>query len=155
MKEIEAVILDFNRTLFDPKKSKIEDEAIELLNLIKNKRWKSSLITIGNEAREEQISPIISFFDFIKIVPTKKRSDFGKLVRIMGVNCCKTLVIGDRVKKEIRFGKELGIRTIWLKKGKFSNELPNENEKPDWTFNSLTEITSFLKSNQLSEVITK
>ena len=38
-------------------------------------------------------------------------------------------VIGDRVKKEIRFGNVCGFKTIWLKRGKFASELPEVTRK--------------------------
>ncbi|MBU1111154.1 MAG: hypothetical protein KJ896_00105, partial [Nanoarchaeota archaeon] len=91
MKLIKALILDFNRTLFDPNRLKIGKDSYKLLQLAKEKGWKLALISIGNEDREQQIKPILNYFDFVRIVRKKSVKDFEYLVKIMGTNCSNTL----------------------------------------------------------------
>jgi ribonucleotide monophosphatase NagD (HAD superfamily) len=50
-------------------------------------------------------------------------------------------VIGDRVRGEIKIGKQNGFLTVWLRKGKYKNELPDEkNEIPDYEINNLVDL---------------
>ena len=57
------------------------------------------------------------------------------------VSTDETVVVGDRVKEEIKYANQLGLKTVWLRKGKFAGELPDSTEeKPDITITDLREL---------------
>lgn len=57
-----------------------------------------------------------------------------------------TFVIGDRVRSELEIGNKLGATTVWVKQGKFTDELPeNEDQKPDFIILSLSDALKFSK----------
>ncbi|QQS20436.1 HAD hydrolase-like protein [Candidatus Saccharibacteria bacterium] len=61
----------------------------------------------------------------------------------------QTVFIGDRVRSELAVGNVLGATTIWVKQGKFANELPElDSEKPTSTVASLTEVKNLLTKLQ-------
>ena len=148
-----AFIFDFNRTLFDPEQNRIEEDAFPLLELIRAKRYKLALLSVGGEEREEQIQPIASFFDAIVIVPDKSERCFLEIAQQLAVKPSTIIVVGDRIEREIVLGKKCGMKTIWLQRGQFSTERPkNEQEQPDYTFTCLSDITMFLKNMNLGGI---
>jgi len=148
-----AFIFDFNRTLFDPEENRIEEEAFPLLEFLKGKRCKLALLSVGDKSREEQIKPIFSFFDIIVIVQDKSERCFLDIAQQLAVKPSTIIVVGDRIAREIVLGKKCGMKTIWLQRGQFSTEIPqNDLEQPDYTFTCLSDITMFLKNRKLGGI---
>ena len=57
----------------------------------------------------------------------------------------QAVMIGDRIDNDILPAKRMGIRTVWIRQGfgQYWN-ITHEDEKPDLTVNSLTELCSLL-----------
>jgi len=55
-------------------------------------------------------------------------------------------VIGDRIDNEIKYGNELGLKTILCRRGKYSHLEPqDEYEKPDFIIKDLTELDGIIR----------
>ena len=138
-----AIIFDFNRTLYLPEIGKVPEESLALIDSFKEKGFKLALVSKVNLERERLIE-LYGFnekFDFIKLVKEKSLEDFEECVRALGVESKEIVVAGDQVKKELKFGKQLGMTTVWFKNGKFGDVMAeSEDEKPDFVVNKLTEI---------------
>lgn len=146
--ESKAVIFDYNRTVFNPESGTLNQGVSELLVQLRGKGFKLFLISKGNEDRGKQIEELGLYdsFDHITVVQEKSSNDFQGCLELCPPDT-RFYVVGDRVKKEIRLGRELGMKTIWYKQGKFSNELPEEeSEKPDYTISSFDEILKIIES---------
>ncbi|MFH1276524.1 MAG: HAD hydrolase-like protein [Candidatus Woesearchaeota archaeon] len=147
---MKAVILDFNRTLFDPEKKELVNGAKQLLNFFLVTGWKLGLISVNSPERESFIKQISFYFDSIKLVKDKSKETFIELLNEISADPKSTIVIGDRIKEEISFGNQLGMQTFWIKTGKFSKELAeNKSEIPNFIFRDLNELRSFLNNNEL------
>jgi FMN phosphatase YigB (HAD superfamily) len=58
-------------------------------------------------------------------------------------------VIGDRIDSEIRYGNELGLKTILLKKGKYKTLKAKDGfEVPNYEINEFVELSNILKCKQ-------
>lgn len=58
----------------------------------------------------------------------------------------KTVFIGDRVRSELEIGNKLGATTIWVKQGKFADELPEMRaQEPRFTVTSLSNLHKLCK----------
>ena len=142
------IIFDFNRTLFNPEENKLDEKAILVLTELKKRGHKLILVGKGGYERKKLISGlgIESFFDFIDIREEKSPEQFEQAIKKFIGNKQAIYSIGDRVKKEIKFSNQLGLNTIWLKKGKFENELPeNESEKPNYTITNILDVLEIIK----------
>ncbi len=54
-------------------------------------------------------------------------------------------VIGDRIDTEIRYGKELGMKTVWLRHGNHKERTPQQFwEVPDYEINEFSELREIL-----------
>lgn len=55
-------------------------------------------------------------------------------------------VVGDRVDSEIKYGKELGFKTVWLRHGNHAHQVPQEyGEIPDYELSVFSELSEILK----------
>jgi FMN phosphatase YigB (HAD superfamily) len=89
-------------------------------------------------------SEFIKFFKNVALVDQKSKTSMLQLVEAFPADA--TLVIGDSLRDEIKIGNELGYETIWLKKGKFSSEIPrSDEEKPRYIISELEEVLEILK----------
>jgi putative hydrolase of the HAD superfamily len=146
---IKCIIFDFNRTLYIPELQKIPEEAIKLLKDLRTSGLLLVLISIKEAQRDKLIDKytLSSFFSVIKFVEEKDIKLFGETLKFLGCQPNEVIVVGDRIKSEIKIANQLGIKTIWYRNGKFSNELPNEEmEFPTWTINNLFKVEEIIEN---------
>lgn len=145
---MKAVIIDFNRTIFNPEKQILNNGAVLMLDALKNKNFTLFLISRGNSKRFDLIRKLglFKYFQEILVVSEKKESDFRNIVTKFKIKPPKSFVIGDRVKKEILLGNRCGLQTIWFRNGKFANEIPRlTKEKPNYVIENLKEVIRIIK----------
>lgn len=141
---IDCVIFDWKRTLYDPDKKTLIDEALRLLEFINSCKIRMILIGKGGNDMLKEVKRLNVKKFFQDIVFAKGEKDpqvFAKYVS------GKTWVIGDRVRSEIEMGNRLGLTTIWIKQGKFASEQPeNKFQQPIYTVSSLLNCLRLISS---------
>ena len=145
---MKAAIFDFNRTLWED--GAYLNGALDLLQSLKKKGLKLAVISSVKEhevpEREQLIKPIEPLFHSINVVTGKSKEVFKSVAEDLGVSHSEVLVIGDKVNNEIKYGNQLGMKTIWLKRGKNAEELPITKEsQPHHTVNSIEQLRDLLK----------
>lgn len=147
---IKNIIIDFKRTIYDPENDVLLVGAYEGLNLLKQKGFYLRLVGKGTE---KEITTLLEkfklnqFFDEVCIDDDKEK--FFRKVE----SPSSWLVIGDRAWREILYGGQLGMKTMWLRNGKFSTEEPTEDQKsPDYIVSSWEEIIEIIKNLSTSQV---
>ena len=146
---IKCIIFDFNRTLYLPELQIIPGETLDLLRTLKKTGTLLALISIQEAGREDIVEKygLSSIFSVMKFVDKKDIDVFNEVLGSIGCSAEETIVIGDRIKSEIKTGNMLGIRTVWYKNGKFSGEFPtNKNETPTFTISRLNLILEILNN---------
>jgi FMN phosphatase YigB (HAD superfamily) len=142
------IILDYNRTLFNPDTNNLYEGVIELLETI-SKDNELSLVSkneLGRSDRLEKLG-IQHYFKNIAFVDKKSAELFTELT---GGNK-NALVIGDRVREEVAIGNSLGLTTIWVQQGKFAAEFPAQpSEQPTHTVKDIASLQQLLASLSLS-----
>ena len=150
MADIKGIIFDFNRTIYDPEAEKLTEGALDLLKRLKAADYKLALISGAGdgETREGLIKSlgIDQFFDYVEIVKTvKNETTFQAGCDYIGLKPEEIAVVGDRVRRGIRIGNNLGMLTIWYKQGKFATELPESDmDQPDYTITRLKEVLDYV-----------
>jgi putative hydrolase of the HAD superfamily len=152
MEKIKGVILDYNRTIYDPDRGKLMEGAKELLEYCKDKNIKLSLISRGYPTRDQEIEDLGIKDYFTKIIRILKEQDeqkaphhFQESVDAMGLVSSEVVAVGDRVAGEIKCANSLGMTTIWFKNGKYANTEPtNDDERPDKEVLQLKEVIGLL-----------
>jgi FMN phosphatase YigB (HAD superfamily) len=140
------IIIDFNRTIFDPDSNKIFDGVLEFLSKYQIK-YDLALIGKGEGERKDLLDSldILKYFKFVKIEPEKKPEFFLECLNHFKIEPKEAWSIGDRIKKEIVISKKLGIKTIWFRNGKFKDEIPaNKDEEPDYIIQTFKEIENII-----------
>jgi FMN phosphatase YigB (HAD superfamily) len=137
-----AIIFDFKRTIYDPDLGQLMPGTRSVLTSLKKKGYRLFLISHGSYPQTLiKNLGIASYFEEIVVTPDKSVEDFRKLVAKHRLDPKSSFVVGDRVKGEIKMGNQLGLISIWLKKGLFASEEPSERqEKPDFIISTLKDI---------------
>ena len=146
---IKAIIFDYYRTLYNPEEKEVSKETLQLLQRLKEKGLRLALISKKEQGREEEIkaSPFFSFFSFVCFCEEKKVTDLETACRVLKVSKEEAIVVGDRVKKEITVGNQAGIKTVWLKKGKFAEEVPTKDtDTPTYVITQLNEVEKVIEN---------
>lgn len=138
------VIIDFNRTLYDPESGLVIDGALELLKYLYTF---ADLYLVSRNEKERwqkfQDLGLEEYFKKIYFVEEKTQSLFEEIISETSKDHC--YVIGDRIQEEIVIGNILGINTIWFKSGKFREYTPyHQNEFPKSTVERLIEIKEII-----------
>lgn len=147
MKTKKIVIIDFKRTLYDPDKDKLIAGARRLLQFLKDKKILIYLIGKGDYNLKVKVKEleIASFFKEMIFNENKPASLYKDVLNKTGCQKNNCLVIGDRIKEEIKTCNLLGIKTIWFKNGKYASEKPtSKNEFPTFTVCKINEINQLI-----------
>lgn len=140
------IILDFNRTLYDPDSQKLFDGVTDFLKSYCGK-YVLALIGKGDEKRASLISDlgIEHYFSYIKLKEEKEEADFIECMNSLKSSNELAWSIGDRIKKEIFLSNKARIKTIWFKNGKFASEVPDKKEEePNFIITSFKEINNII-----------
>lgn len=137
------IIFDYNRTLYNPETQSLSSNAVVLLEILSQKH-KLYLVGRNEPERNNKLDElnIRKYFEQAQFVDRKTEELFRSIVTN---DKNVTFVIGDRIYEEITIGNKLGYKTIWVRQGKFCEEVPrNESENPLFTVHSLSEIEPIL-----------
>ncbi len=143
-------IFDWKRTLYNTDTAKLIEGAVELLEYLSQENG-SRLILVGKGSddthREVKRLGVESYFTDIKFQEGDK--DTALFTDFVDVNSPKdTIFIGDRARSELAVGNSLGATTIWVRQGKFSDELPeNPAYEPTHIVGSLREVGKYLPNS--------
>jgi len=144
---MKAAIFDFNRTLWED--GAYLEGALDLLQSLKKKGVKLAVVSAVKEhevpEREDLIKPIEPLFHSVNIVTGKSKDVFRNVAEDLSVPHSEVIVIGDKVNNEIKYGNQLGMTTIWLKRGKNAQDLPASKEvEPHHTVDSIKQLRELL-----------
>ena len=144
---MKLVIFDFNRTIYDPVTKGLLPDVEVVLGTLINRGFDLYLVSRGNQRKDLIDSLGISnYFKEIIVSNTKSKRDFETIIAQEAVDIKSSFVMGDRVRKEITSGNTLGLKTIWLRQGKFANELPrNSTEQPNHVVKRLKDTLDIVK----------
>ncbi len=136
------IIFDYNRTLYDPETKQLFPGVLPLLEKLAKKHH-LYLISKAEFGREYQLEAfgLAPLFKRIMLISTKTTEVFRTLVD----HHDDVLVVGDRVRDEIRIAKELRYKTVWIQQGFFRKEIPRNNrEEPDHIVRNVPQLSKLL-----------
>ncbi len=148
---IKAIIIDWGRTLWDNEKGVLFPGTREIIEYLKTKGYRLAVLSISPPERIDDkkktidASGIKKYFEKVVVSTKKEKEDIDEIVKTLGLDYGEVMVIGDRIVREVKIANQLGMKSVWLKQGKFSEELPNEETgNPTYTIFSLQELKSIL-----------
>jgi len=119
---------------------------------LKEKGYKLFLLTVGVHERQEKKINILGlkpYFDEIVIsdqeIGLPLEDCMRDLIERHTINFREAVMVGDRVREELRIAKSLGMTTIQMLHGRFKNEpAVNDCDKPDYKIKRIFQITTIL-----------
>jgi putative hydrolase of the HAD superfamily len=117
-------------------------------------RFRLGVISNGLAIKQWEKLINLSLHHFFDVVVTSEevgcekpsREIFEVAVRRLGVACEECVMVGDRIDTDIAGGKRAGMRTVWLRRGKYASAEPrNEEERPDAVIREIVELPEALK----------
>jgi len=135
------IVFDFNRTLYDPDHKTLIPHAQEILDTARAKGYTLVLLSKAGPDREQLVKEngLDGYFAETIFTGAKTHELFEQIAEHHQADKTRSYVIGDRAQGEIKHGHEGGWNTIWLKAGRFEDELPDPDKKPDYIISNLDE----------------
>src|SRR3990167_6698482 len=132
---------------------------ISTLKELKEKGCKLFLLTVGVHERQEKKINILGlkpYFDEIVIsdqeIGLPLEDCMRDLVGRHDINFGEAVMVGDRVREELRIAKSLGMTTIQMLHGRFKNEpAVNDCDKPDYKIKRIFQITTILQLQNIGK----
>src|SRR3989344_8916037 len=143
-----AVIFDFNRTIYDPDTKAMLPGVRQLLSELRERSVPLYLVSKADESRPQVLKElgVGDFFMDSFFVERKDPALFFEILNRAYVHPKQMYVVGDHLHKEIRCGNQCGMRTIWLKRGKFSDLEPAmEADHPWQTVSDMSEVFGLIE----------
>ncbi len=142
-----VIIFDFNRTIYDPDSDKLVAGAKFVLRTLLRRGFKLFLISRAQKSRRELINKLGLDEYFVRVVVTsdKNRGDFERFLS-KKTDLSSSFIVGDRVRGEIAIGNKLNLQTVWVRSGKFADELPRSDiENPTYTVKELRDVLGIIR----------
>jgi FMN phosphatase YigB (HAD superfamily) len=143
-----AVIFDFNRTIYDPDTGALLPGAKKVLEDLRARLIPLYLVSKAEESRPQILEEfgLKDYFTESFFVERKDPTLFFEILKRAGVHPKEMYVVGDHLHKEIRCGNQCGMRTIWLKRGKFSDLEPAMGADTPWqTVTDMNDVLELIK----------
>ena len=145
---MKAIIFDWIGTLYDREEG-VLPWAYDVLMETEFKKYKIGLISIAyeNEERMNEInkSGLTHFFDKIIIDDKKSEKQYLECISFLGSTPEETYIVDDRTIRGIAIGNKLGCKTIWIQRGQYATELPDEKTgEPTYKVEFIGEILGWL-----------
>ncbi len=140
-------------SLEDVDKITIPQEEFDYLKELSEKN-NMYIVSMGDEVLQRRKIEVLGLEDiFIKEnihIVSKQEDKKEKFEEIINeTKGIKTYVIGDRIDSEIHYGNELGLDTIRILRGKYSNMIPEyESQEPNYEIFDLINLETILYNNK-------
>lgn len=150
---MQLVIFDWGSTLFNSEEDALFSETKPTLEYLHSKGFSMaivSLATAGPTKIEERLNIIKQeklekYFESIKFNISNKDQMYQDTLTELKVDPADVVIVDDRVVRGISWGNAHGCKTVWLRQGRFANELPNEfTGEPEYVIHTIGELSSVL-----------
>jgi len=148
-----AIIFDWGRTLYDPERSRLFPETKSVLANL-SKKYKLAIVSLVSEGTVTDRSKLLKaqgvdrYLSSVMFSPLQKNTSYVGTLRKLKVRPREVAIVDDRVVRGIRWGNRYGCITVWLRRGKFKDELPtNDVDSPMFTIMNLNELLAILANS--------
>ncbi|MEM2971256.1 MAG: HAD-IIIA family hydrolase [Candidatus Bathyarchaeia archaeon] len=152
---IKAVFFDLGDTLVDEDNFEALPYAHEVLQGLKEQRYKLAVIC-DTEASKEEVKAIMEkagifkYFDMVVVssevgVTKPDEKIFRVALDKLGLQSSEVVMVGNRISRDILGGNQLGMWTILIKwNSRYQEPITNPLEKPNFTIKTLVELIPIL-----------
>jgi FMN phosphatase YigB (HAD superfamily) len=148
---VQAVIFDWGRTLYDTENACLFPDTRPVLEYLRP-RYKLGLVSLVHEGTIEERIELLQAEELEHYFAEKLYTTFDKegSYRLMVTERLRlphsdVAIVDDRIIPGIKWGNQRGCMTIWVKRGKFSHEVPTaETGPPTHIISTLAELLHLL-----------
>lgn len=153
---IKAILFDWGGTLVDDNTTVELPEAEQVLNYCSSKGYRMAVASLTKhlERRQTQFAstPLNKFFEIMLVaeISQGQESDFNldtkdkmfdQIVKEFSLPRDEILIVDDRVFRGIKYANKHGHPSVWIRKGKYAAELPNDQtDQPTHIIHELKEL---------------
>jgi HAD superfamily hydrolase (TIGR01662 family) len=158
---LKLVIFDLDDTLcdtsgnFESTDGKVEELALfpaveDLLIELRSQDVQAAIVSTGERTLQERKVAILGLRALVDAVyfcdaPEGKLGLFKQCFQDFHVSPRQTLVVGDRIDREITYGKMLGCTTVRLRQGRHQVMTPEaEAQMPDYTLQNIAALRTWI-----------
>jgi FMN phosphatase YigB (HAD superfamily) len=153
---MKLIIFDWGGTLYDPETTALFPETKPVLEALHAQGFTLAIVALATKGKamieeqqriieQEKLTP---FFASIKFDVDNKEQMYFDTIQELSISPHETMIVDDRVMRGIVWGNTHGCTTVWVKHGKFADELPTRKTgEPDHTIASLSELQSILETD--------
>ncbi|HEV8601287.1 MAG TPA: hypothetical protein VGQ87_01675 [Patescibacteria group bacterium] len=150
MKGIKAILFDWDRTLYDKDNKQLFPETVEVLEYCLKKYKTLTIVSlaidgdINGRVNDIEKFGLNKYFKEVLFDVFDKDLLYSTVLKKLSLKPEEVLVIDDRIKR-LSWPIRHGCWTIWLKKGNFSDEMPDASTGlPNYKVESLGEIMKII-----------
>ena len=151
---LRGIVFDWGRTLYDGDHAALFPEAARVVEQL-SARYTLAIVALiargdfeaGLEARRAilRASGLEPRFAALLFARADKDSLYPLALRRLRLSPQEVAIVDDRVIRGVRWGNRAGATTIWLRRGKFARELPDEETgAPTHTIENLGQLLAIL-----------
>ena len=123
-------------------------DTLQTLRELRIAGYKLFLISLGRSRRQRNKIDrlgIAPYFDrIINEGPPAHAYWFSELLDNYRLTADQLVVVGDRTQDEIRAGNRRELTTVWLRRGRFADEIPAVGDRPNYEIKYLAQISTLL-----------
>jgi FMN phosphatase YigB (HAD superfamily) len=150
---IRAIIFDWGRTLYDSDSGALFPRVPELLATLA-RRYRLAIVSLVSgdfDTRAAERCAVLRnagiehLFTVVRFVAADKDRAYAETLAALGVSASEVAIVDDRARRGIAWGNRHGTTTIWLRRGRFANEAPDETTGvPAHTIADIAELARLL-----------
>lgn len=154
---IRAIVFDWGRTLYDSETADFFPAVPDLLADLSG-RYKLAIVSLVSgdydtrlAARQSALreADLARFFSIVRFVPLDKEAAYEETLVAFDVRGDEVAIVDDRASRGIAWGNRRGATTIWLRRGRFADELPDrETGEPTHTITEIGDLAALLESGK-------
>lgn len=154
---IRGIIFDWGGTLWNNENDQLFPDAKEILEYLKQKGYRISLLsriqpesgiwheTFDGRRKRIKDAGFESYFDKVEISTKKEREEIDSINQLWNFDCKNLLSVGDRVRVDVKLANEIGMQSVWFRKGRYAEMfLTSETGAPNYIISSLSELRSIV-----------
>jgi len=145
-----AVIFDWGRTLWDSEKGCLFSDATATVRLL-SQAYALTLVGLASDGEVGRRYALVRatglerLFAVVLFAPDRKDRLCDEALARLHCPPQAVAIVDDRAVRGIRWGNRCGATTVWVRRGKFADELPTDDTgMPTHTITSLSELPAVL-----------
>ena len=150
MNNIKAVIFDWGRTIYDKDHEQLFPDTKSTLEFLFAK-YRLYIVSLAIDDDIEGRFGLLDkfkirqYFKFSLFHLSDKDTLFRNVAGNLNIPYNQIAIVDDRTIRGIKWGNSKGCLTVWLQKGKFASEHPNEETgEPNYIIKELSELKRIL-----------